>query len=121
MEELAKMQESLHGIRMKINIADPGYTHPLLHLWKDAGSIQTLIKRSKSGDLTTGQFQIQGERLHASTSVKIEVKSPRREEQMNISAGKPQNIGSACRQFLLFLTREVLTWLVLTQTLTPTS
>ena len=37
MEELTKMQDSLEGVRMKIKIADPEHSHPLLLMWKKSG------------------------------------------------------------------------------------
>jgi len=36
MEELVRMQETLHGIRLKAAIANPDKNHPLLSLWKKA-------------------------------------------------------------------------------------
>jgi len=89
MEELVKMQDSLHGIRMKINIADPSYTHPLLHLWKDAGSIQSVIKQSgfKLDDKESNKSQTQAELSTDTKSIKIEVTNQTPEEQMDTNTG----------------------------------
>nr|CAB3264830.1 uncharacterized protein zf(c2h2)-137 [Phallusia mammillata] len=45
MNEVTKLQESLHGVRLKIDIADPEKNHPLLRLWKQTSDDTTAEKR----------------------------------------------------------------------------
>lgn len=59
MEELTKMQESLHGVRMKIKIADPKFSHPLLPLWKMTGFDSSTINDIKK-DVEQNQLPNKG-------------------------------------------------------------
>ena len=82
------MQESLQGIRMKIKIANPDYTHPLLHYWKDTGRAHSPAKPavSRSEDQKTAT---QAQPQPSIAKVKVEVRSPIRKELISsVSKGK---------------------------------
>ncbi|XP_076824319.1 uncharacterized protein LOC143470216 [Clavelina lepadiformis] len=80
MEELMKMQEALHSIKLKIDISNPDKNHPMLHMWKETnladGATVFDGKQEENDKVTTETMTNNGDRIIQADSKQEASKSP---------------------------------------------